>query len=272
VIEWKCQNRNALEFFDLVKGMVTELTKKEVIYPDSDGKPMAETDIHRNEMINLLAMLEYHYRNEPTVYVSGNIFLYYEEGNTNEKVSPDVLVALGVGRKERRTYKVWEEGKVPEVIVEVTSSSTRYEDLYAKSELYRRLGVKEYYLYDPTGDYLPEPLQAYHLKKGNYHLVPSEQGRWRSASLGLELRIEEGRLRLYDPETGERLLTPAEQAEARATAEQARAAAEAGRGREARARKAAEAEREREAQARKAAEDEVKRLRAELAKLKKNPR
>lgn len=264
MIEWKCQNRNALKFFYLVKGMVTELTKKEVIYPDSDGKPMAETDIHRNEMINLLAMLEYHYRNEPTVYVSGNIFLYYEEGNTNEKVSPDVLVALGVGRKERRTYKTWEEGKVPDVIIEVTSSSTRYEDMYAKQELYRQLGVREYYLYDPTGDYLPELLQAYHLKEGNYHPVPAKRGRWRSPSLGLELKMEEGRLRLYHPKTGERLLTPAEQAEARA-------AAEAEREREARARKAAEAGREREARARKAAEDEVKRLRAELAKLKKNP-
>lgn len=238
--------------------MVTELIKKEeIIYPDSDGKPMAETDTHLNEMINLLEMLKYHYRNNPKAYVSGNLFLYYQEGNPNKNVAPDVFVVLGVNKKERRTYKTWEEGKAPDVIIEVTSSSTKYKDTKIKMALYRQLGVKEYYLYDPTGDYLPGQLQAHHLKGKDYHLVPSKRSTWKSPVLGLEMKLENGRLRLYDQSTGERLLTPAEQVQAREAAEAAR--------------KTAEAERERETQARKSAEAELERLRAELARLKNHP-
>ena len=257
---------------------------------------MAETDRHLDDTVNVRGALKYRFRHDPQVYVSGNLFVYYEEGNTNEKVAPDVFVVRGVVKKERRTYKIWEEGKAPDVVFEITSSGTRYEDQYAKHELYRRLGVKEYYMYDPTGEYLPERVRVFYLEGTDYVEVPPENGVWRSPALGLELRLEAAGLRFYDPQTGERLLTPDEQAEAREAEAAARRAAEAAREQEAAARRAAEAAREQEAAARhaaeaareqeaaarqaaeaargqeaaarQAAEAELERLRAELARLK----
>jgi len=262
--------------------MSTQL-EKDVLYPDSDGKPMAESDIHCDRIINILVMLKDRYRKDPNVYVAGNLFLYFEEGNPRRNVAPDVMVVLGVEKKYRRSYKVWAEGKAPDMIIEVTSDSTQYEDLYAKKELYRELGVKEYYLFDPTGDYLSEPLQAYHLVEGEYQPVPSEGGFWRSPVLGLTLKAEGGHLRLYDAQTGEPLLDPAAQSQAREQAEVERRRAEAARqqaetalGQAETARQQAETAREqaeaacrREAEARQAAEVELQRLRTELARLKK---
>jgi Uma2 family endonuclease len=263
--------------------MATQTTPKEVIYPESDGKPMAETDLHRDEMLNLISALAEHYREDPQVYVSGNLFVYYVEGDTRKKVSPDVLVVRGVRKGRRRTYKIWEEGKAPEVVIEVSSGETHYEDLYAKRELYEELGVKEYYLYDPTGDYLPNHFLAYRRQRGQYREVKPKRGAWKSEVLGLLLKVEANRLRFYDTVTGARLLTPEEQAAARREAEAARREAEAAR-REAEAarreaeaarqkaeteRNAAEKAQEQEAQARRAAEAALERLRAELDRLKK---
>ena len=237
--------------------MVTTLAKKAVVYPESDGKPMGETEIHVNEIVNLLVMLREWFRKNSRAYVASNLFLYYQEGDPRKRVAPDIMVVLGVEKRVRRIYKLWEEGKGPDVVIEVTSRSTRWRDLQFKKRLYQRLGVAEYYLYDPTGDYLPELLRGYHLEKSRYRLAAAAGGRWRSPRLGLDLAIEAGRLRLYDPETGRWRLTPEEQARAQERAEADRTRAEA--------------DRAREAQARRAAEVELQRLREELARLRKSP-
>lgn len=235
----------------------TVSVKEETIYPEADGKPMAETDVHRKEMIALIETLADHFREDPDVYVSGNLLLYYEEGNPSASVAPDVFVVKGVPKHDRRIYKLWEEGKAPNVVIEVTSRGTRLEDQGTKRALYAWLGVKEYFLYDPLGEYLNPPLQGYRLGEREYEWIePSAEGALYSEELGLELRLEHGRLRLVDPKTGERLLTPAE-------AQAARRAAEAQAAAEAEARRAAEA---RAAQA----EAELERLRAELARLRRS--
>jgi Uma2 family endonuclease len=187
---------------------------QQIYYPESDGKPMAETDVHRDQMADLILTLKEFYRDAPNVYVSGNLLIYYEEGNIYKRVAPDVFVVKGVSKHERRTYRIWEEGKGPNVVIEVTSEETRREDQRDKRDLYQRvLKVSEYFLYDPTGDYLRPPLQGYRLVKGVYQSIALRKGRLRSKELGLELTIEEGRLRLHDSQTGKRLLTPAENAE-----------------------------------------------------------
>ncbi|MDW8364910.1 MAG: Uma2 family endonuclease [Abditibacteriales bacterium] len=229
---------------------------KQIHYPASDGKPMAETDTHRNQMTDLIEALKDFYRDAPDVYVSGNLLLYYEEGNKHKRVAPDVFVVKGVSKQERRTYLVWVEGKGPDVVIELTSKKTRLEDQQRKRILYEQvLQVSEYFLYDPTEDYLQPPLQGYRLVRGIYQPMALRSGRLRSRELGLELGIEEGRLRLYDVRTGQRLLTPAEQAAARRQAEAARQQAEA-------ARQQAEA-------ARRQVEAELARLRAELEALRR---
>jgi Uma2 family endonuclease len=213
-------------------------TPKTIHYPETDGKPMAETDVHIDVLIYLREALRDHFRDDPQVYVAGNMLFYYEEGNPAACVAPDVFVVQGVVKRERHTYRLWEEGRAPAVVFEITSRGTRLEDLGMKRALYAMLGVREYFLFDPLGEYLQPPLQGYRLLEGEYQRMrPGREGELASRELGLELRLEEGRLRLVNPATGARLLSPAEvQAAWRA-----------------------------EGAARRVAEAEIERLRAELA-------
>ena len=107
---------------------------------------MGETDVHIDALIYLREALRDHFRDAPQIYVAGNMFLYYEEGNPTACVAPDVFMVQGVGKHERRTYRLWEEGQPPAVIFEVTSRGTRLEDLGTKRAVYAMLGVREYFL------------------------------------------------------------------------------------------------------------------------------
>jgi Uma2 family endonuclease len=216
-------------------------------YPESDGKTMGETDWHIDALIYLREALKDYFRDEPQVYVAGNMFLYYEVGNPAACLTPDVFVVHGVIKQERRTYKLWEEGQPPAVVFEITSRGTRLEDLGTKRVVYAMLGVREYFLYDPFGEYLQPPLQGYQLQQGEYQrMPPAGEGRVISQVLGIELRLEAGCLRVVNPATGERLLTPAEALAAQRAEADARRA---------------------ESTARQGAEAELERLRAELARL-----
>ena len=125
--------------------------EKPIHYPERDGKPMGETDVHIDALIYLREALRDHFRDESQLYVAGNMFLYYEEGDPAACLAPDVFVVQGVSRHERRTYKLWEEGQPPAVVFEITSRGTRLEDLGTKRAVYAMLGVREYFLYDPLG-------------------------------------------------------------------------------------------------------------------------
>ena len=152
------------------------LHREEIDYPTSDGQPMAETTLHRKVMADLIAALEQRYENDPGMWAGGNLLLYYEKGNVRASVAPDVLLAP-VPKDDRPIYKLWEEGRPPRLVVEVTSASTRDEDLNRKMALYERLGVEEYFLFDPYGDYLSPRLQGQRLEKGRYiRIVPETDG------------------------------------------------------------------------------------------------
>ena len=97
----------------------------------------------------------------------GRLFLYYVEGNPRAVVCPDVFVAKGVSKEQRRIYKLWEEGQVPCLVIEVTSESTRNEDFSKKKDLYERLGVEEYILHDPLGEYLRPSSRASGWREGS---------------------------------------------------------------------------------------------------------
>src|SRR5277367_651911 len=117
-----------------------------VDYPTGDGKPMAETDIYRNDMIDLLLTLGYQFAADPMTYVSGNLLMFYEEGNRRKHVAPDVFVVHGIQNKDRLNYLIWEEGKGPDFVLELTSKTTRREDQQKKLLLYRDvLQVPEYF-------------------------------------------------------------------------------------------------------------------------------
>ena len=192
-------------------------------YPTSDGKPMAETDYHRDLMLALIQTLRAYYAADPQVYVSGNILLFYEPGNRRRHVSPDVLVVKGVPKADRLNYLVWEEGQPPDLVIELTSSSTRSKDTKKKFQLYQdTLKVAEYFLFDPMGDYLDPPLQGYQLQRGKYVAIQPIEGRLPSDVLGLHFERHDKVLRVYDPATGRWLPTEEERtAQAEEQAEQA---------------------------------------------------
>jgi len=199
---------------------------RDVIYPESDGKPMAETDVHRDEMVRLIETLKSAFAERPDVYVSGNLFVYSEEGNPRRAVAPDVFVAFGATKAPpRRTYKLWEEGVPPTVVIEVTSASTRRVDVGHKSELYARLGVREYFLYDPLAEYLRPSLQGFVVAGATFlPMAHGAGGGYISEALSMSLMLVAGRLRLIDAATGRPVLSPSEQlaeVEARASSERA---------------------------------------------------
>ena len=211
----------------------TAVASRVIDYPETDGQPMAETPAHRDVMIDAIQVLRRHFAGRPDVYVSGNMMMYYEEGEPRRCVSPDVFVAVGVEDKDRRTYLLWREAKGPDFVLEVTSRSTRRNDQVTKRALYEWMGVSEYVLYDPLGEYLDPPLQGYRLVGGRYvgwegTRVPGGARALHSEVLGLLLhvRARDRALRLRDPVSGEDLLTPVEAAAAREEAE-ARAEREA---------------------------------------------
>jgi Uma2 family endonuclease len=238
----------------------------DIDYPESDGRPLGETDLHRDEIVDLVYALRQRYLATPDVYVSGNLFIYPKRGDRSS-LCPDVFVVKGVPKGRRRTYKLWEEGQRPVFVIEITSTSTQYEDQVEKKEKYMRLGVEEYFLFDPLDEYLSPQLQGFRLAGERYWPIePEDDGSLASRTTGLRLQVEGGeRLRLIDLATGMPLPRTEEEAVARKSAEAARQVAEA-------ARQAAEKRAEEEAAARRAAEvraaaaeEEIARLRRELA-------
>jgi Uma2 family endonuclease len=230
-------------------------------YPESDGRPMAETQVHGQVLLDLLHTFGRRYAEVPDVYVWGNMLLYYVEGNPRSCVAPDLFLVKGVEKRVRPIYKLWEEERAPSLVIEVTSKSTRSEDLRTKKGVYQRLGVEEYFLFDPLGEYLRPRLQGFGLIEGRYEALLQEgDGALFSAATGLRLLPEGERLRLRDATSGAPLLWADEEAEARQAAED-RA------DQEGQARQAAEDRADLESRARQAAEERLRALEEELARL-----
>ena len=219
------------------------------LYPESDGKPMAETDMHAVAIIDLRHRFDNFFADNPDTYVSGTLMMYDVEGPSRTAVSPDILVSFGIGKKLRRTYKVWEEGKPPDFVMEFSSKGTFQNDLGHKKAHYASMGIPEYFLCDIDRRYLPTPLMGFRLKGETYERIPENaDGGIPSVTLGVSFHLLDEGLAVYDEAMGQWLQTPAEAAEQRAEQE---AAARA-----------------REAAARAEAEAETSRLREEIERLK----
>jgi Uma2 family endonuclease len=215
----------------------TGLISDRIIYPDTDGQPMTESDATRDYLIYGVKVLRLYFKSRPNVYVSGNLFFYYEEGNPRASISPDVFVIFGVSNRQRRSYKTWQEdGKLPSFVLEITSRTTKRQDEEEKPRLYARLGVEEYFQYDPTADYLNPQLRGSHLIDGSYQPLPLDTTAEgvpfiHSRVLGLDLQLHSPyaglgiaprpkALRFYDPTTGTKLLNREEVEQVREALEQ----------------------------------------------------
>lgn len=194
-------------------------------YPSTDGQPMAESDFQRKPLTYGVEALDIYFQDRPDVYVSGNLFIYYEEGNPQASIAPDVFVVMGAPKRDRSSYLLWNEPKGPDFVLEITSRRTRRDDQETKPVTYARLNVQEYWQYDPTGDYLAPALQGFRLVAGHYEPLPATVAPTgarilHSVVLGLDVCLEDGRLRFIDPATGQRLLTHQETEQARRAAEE----------------------------------------------------
>ena len=255
-------------------------TDASIFYPEEDGEPMAVSDLHRLILMRTLQVLDEYFKQDPGAYVSGDILMYYVEGDPRKSISPDVLVAFGLGKKPRGNYLVWVEGKVPDFVMEFSSKNTYRNDLGRKMELYAALGIQDYFLCDIEGLYLPSPLMGFTLVDGVYVPISADvDGGLHSAALNLDFHVNNlsadlytsavnagfpadvAGLGIYDPVADAWLQTAAESALAQAELASARAETA-----EARA-ETAEARAEQETSARQEAEAETARLRAELARL-----
>ena len=198
-------------------------TDTPIFYPDTDGKPMAASDRHRRILFRTIETLETHYAQQPDVYVSGDILMYYVEGDPSQVIAPDVLVSFGLEKKERLTYLVWVEGKLPDFVMEFSSKTTYNDDLGPKKDRYASLGIQDYFLYDALGLYLPTPLMGYTLVDDKYiPLTGNRDGGLHSDVLSLDFHVDDVGLGIYDPVAGAWLQTPTESAEARAETAEAR--------------------------------------------------
>lgn len=229
--------------------------KAAIYYPESDGKPMGETDWHISVISYLREALRYVFRADERIYIAADMLFYYVEGKPRIFKVPDVFVVKGITRHDRRIYKLWEEKVAPCVIFEISSRDTSDEDVGAKRILYEQLGVNEYFLFDPLSEYLVPPLQGFRLQGRFYAPIPlAADGTLVSDELGLILRPDNKMLRLVDPSTLRAVPTTAE-ALAQAQAETQRAQAESQRA-------------QAEAQRADRAEAELARVQAELVQLK----
>ena len=212
--------------------IVTPAAPAAIEYPSSDGKPMAENDAQGLTMIYARNVLAQWFSTREDVYVSGDLLIYYEEDNPRVSIAPDVFVVYGVAKRRRMTYLLWEEGKAPDFVLEVASPNTWREDEGVKRQVYERLGVTEYYQYDPSAESLGTQLKGSRLSGGRYEAQAvgrSENGEPTLSSEVLELDLfvnREGDLRFRDPATGDELLSYEQEVAARRAAD-ARAEQEA---------------------------------------------
>ena len=203
-----------------------------ILYPESDGKPMAENTKQYQYIVMLHTGIDSHFANQPNVFVAADLLWYSVEGWPSIRVAPDVMVVFGRPKGHRGSYKQWaEDGIAPQVAIEILSPSNSKAEMDEKLAFYEEYGVEEYIEYDPDRG----KLQVWQ-RKGR-KLMPIVFGKeWNSPLLQIRLRLEDdGALSAFHPD-GRKFLTAveidqlaqfeharAEQEKARAEQEKARA-------------------------------------------------
>ncbi|MFO0936674.1 MAG: Uma2 family endonuclease [Gemmataceae bacterium] len=189
------------------------LRPSESLYPSGDGEPMAETPIHVEAIILLGQALEDVLGSD--WFVGMDLFWYHEEGNPKARVAPDLIVVPHVGKTDRRSFFSWIESHSPVVVFDMASKGTWKNDFEDKFRTYESLGVPEYFIFDPKGEYVVPRLQGFRLENGVYRRIPTidDEGTLASQSLGLLLRADGEMIRLIRTENREPVLTRREQIE-----------------------------------------------------------
>ena len=167
------------------------------IYPEADGKPLADNTIQFRLITTIQGGIDALFADNPNVFVAGDLLWYPVEGEPSTKQAPDVMVVFGRPKRDRRSYKQWEEENIPpQVVFEIASiSNTRKELEGTKLEFYERYGVEEYYIFDPDRGSLKGWLRRF----GAIRSISEMQG-WISPRLKVRFQVSEGTLQLYRPD------------------------------------------------------------------------
>ncbi|MCU0444310.1 MAG: Uma2 family endonuclease [Microscillaceae bacterium] len=232
---------------------------EEIIYPESDGKPMSDNTKQFNLIVLIKEGLEVLFADNDEVFVAGDLLWYPVKGSPKIRQAPDVMVAIGRPKGDRGSYLQWKEEDIaPQVVFEILSPGNTFDEMRQKFAFYEQYGVQEYYLYDPDKN----RLEGWAREAGGLLSIDQMNG-WSSPLLGIKFELSPKKLKIYDPQ-GNRfrsLVELSKQAKkAEAKAEQAEAKAEQA---EAKAEQA-EAKAEQEAQKRIDTEKKLQELQALL--------
>ena len=170
-----------------------------VYYPEQRETDMGETSIHIKLLTELLQILDVYLKRRDDAFISGNMNLYYEEGNARRWFAPDLLIAFGVPNVHRSSYLLWREKVFPQVVFEISSEKTWRNDIDEKLEIYDGLGAEEYYVLDPEFAFLPAPLMAFHRQDGRLTAIAVDDEKVYSPRLGLEIVRIRDNFRLFNP-------------------------------------------------------------------------
>ncbi len=190
-------------------------TVHDPLYPSWDGEPNGESDYHSIALMALRQALDDFYKatKRTDVYVSSGMLLYYEKGVTNSRRDLDLFIVLGASNHSRISFRVWEEGRLPDAVIEIASETTHTEDIGEKFEAYQRLGIREYFLFDPEDRFYSPTLIGYSLENGRYERILPVEGNTLPSRIGVWLIAQGTELRVIDPATGEMVQTRLERIE-----------------------------------------------------------
>ncbi|TYQ23902.1 Uma2 family endonuclease [Pseudanabaena sp. UWO311] len=176
--------------------MLDQLSKTEIIYPESDGKPIAENTKQFRWILTIQQNIDWLYTNNPQVFVAGDLLWYPVEGQTQITAAPDTMVVFGRPKGDRGSYKQWEEGNIaPQVVFEILSPSNKPLDMAKKLVFYDRYRVEEYYIYNPEND----NLEIWIRNDGSLDRI-LENHNWISPRLGIRFDVSANELQIYRPD------------------------------------------------------------------------
>ncbi len=185
--------------------VITPNTVSEVIYPESDGQPMADNTKQFRWIVTIKENLEILFASQPDVFIAGDLFWYPVEGNPNIKQAPDTLVVFGRPKGDRGSYKQCEEENIPpQVVFEILSPGNTTKEMANKLLFYQRYGVEEYYIYDPDRNELTS-----FVRSEDWLQEINQIHGWISPRLGIRFELTLETLEIYRLD-GQKFLTPVE--------------------------------------------------------------
>jgi Uma2 family endonuclease len=176
--------------------MLDQLSKTEIIYPESDGNPITDNTMQFRWILTIQQNIDWLYTNDPQVFVAGDLLWYPVEGQTQIAAAPDTMVVFGRSKGDRGSYKQWEEDNIaPQVVFEVLSPSNKSVEMAKKLLFYDLYRVEEYYIYNPEND----NLEIWIRNDGSLDRI-LENHNWISPRLGIRFGVSANELQIYRPD------------------------------------------------------------------------